>query len=143
MGASLGGGRRSHAGLRAVTGGLALVLIAVAPALARTPGACAGDVEQHCKGIEPGAGRIFSCLRSHGSELSPECKQALKDIKRGPGKRRWLQSSKAWAEACTGDIQSLCKDIPAGAGRIAECLKQHEATLSPACKAAFAPTPTQ
>ena len=135
--------------MRNCAGGLAasvvavLVLFAVAPAMARTPSACDGDVEKLCHGVEPGGGRVFSCLHTHASELSPDCKQALREVKQAPGKHRWLSSSSAWAGVCSGDVATLCKDIPSGAGRIAECLKQHEASLSPACKAAFAPTPAK
>ena len=32
------------------------------------------------------------------------------------------------------DVQKFCKDVQPGAGRIARCLKEHEADLSHACK---------
>jgi hypothetical protein len=35
---------------------------------------------------------------------------------------------------CTDDVQKFCKDVQPGAGRIARCLKEHEADLSRACK---------
>jgi hypothetical protein len=38
-------------------------------------------------------------------------------------------------EACKGDVERFCKDVKPGGGRIMECLKQHEAELSPQCKA--------
>ena len=133
---------RSRAAGLAVALGVGMVLIASAPALARIPAACSGDVEKLCTGVEPGAGRMFTCLRSHGGQLSAECQQALKEVKQHAGGRRWLQQSRAWAGVCSPDIGALCKDIPAGAGRIAECLKAHQANLSAACKAALLPTPT-
>lgn len=37
--------------------------------------------------------------------------------------------------ACKEDIQKYCKDVPRGEGRIIRCMKQHEAALSPECKA--------
>lgn len=36
--------------------------------------------------------------------------------------------------ACGGDVQSLCAGVPAGGGRIIECLASQSASLSPACR---------
>jgi hypothetical protein len=35
---------------------------------------------------------------------------------------------------CADDISKFCKDVKPGGGRIANCLKEHENDLSPACK---------
>ncbi len=35
---------------------------------------------------------------------------------------------------CADDILKFCKDVKPGEGRIANCLKEHEKDLSPACK---------
>jgi hypothetical protein len=42
----------------------------------------------------------------------------------------------AWAadHPCQEDAERLCKGVEPGQGRILQCLKQHEADLSPACK---------
>lgn len=39
--------------------------------------------------------------------------------------------------ACKTDAEKLCKDVQPGDGRLARCLKQHEASVSPACKDAM------
>jgi hypothetical protein len=39
--------------------------------------ACRPDVAQFCGGLQPGGGRIRSCIREHFGQLSPGCKQAL------------------------------------------------------------------
>ena len=36
---------------------------------------------------------------------------------------------------CAADVQKFCASVQPGGGRIIECLKSHEADLSPACKA--------
>jgi hypothetical protein len=36
--------------------------------------------------------------------------------------------------ACRADIEKFCKDVKPGHGNIAQCMKQHEAELSPACR---------
>jgi hypothetical protein len=45
-------------------------------------------------------------------------------------------SSAAMADRpCRADIQKFCADVKPGGGRVAACLKKHDAELSPACKA--------
>ena len=80
------------------------------------------------------------CLEMHASELLPECKKALEE-KRSSSEVRRKRNRKvvAWAEPCMADVQKLCTDIPAGRGRVAECLTQHKAQLSEGCKAVFPP----
>jgi hypothetical protein len=36
--------------------------------------------------------------------------------------------------ACKADYEKFCKDVKPGQGRIAQCMKQHEAEFSLACK---------
>jgi hypothetical protein len=36
--------------------------------------------------------------------------------------------------ACGGDVRSLCGGVPAGGGRIMQCLASQAGALSPACK---------
>ena len=36
--------------------------------------------------------------------------------------------------ACGGDVRALCGDVPAGGGRILQCLAAQAASLSPACR---------
>jgi hypothetical protein len=35
---------------------------------------------------------------------------------------------------CVADANKLCKDVQPGEGRVAQCMKEHEKELSPACK---------
>jgi hypothetical protein len=39
--------------------------------------ACGSDIQNFCSGVQPGGGRIISCLRPHMRELSPDCKGQL------------------------------------------------------------------
>ena len=41
--------------------------------------ACEADADKYCLDVEPGAGRIVSCLRENKSNISTECTSALKD----------------------------------------------------------------
>jgi hypothetical protein len=37
-------------------------------------------------------------------------------------------------QPCRADIQTLCKGVPQGGGKIRDCLRQHASELSPGCK---------
>lgn len=40
--------------------------------------ACRADIDNLCKAIEPGRGRIAECLNGHASELSPGCAEQMR-----------------------------------------------------------------
>jgi hypothetical protein len=44
-----------------------------------------------------------------------------------------LAAEQAHKGACKADVQKLCADVQPGEGRIIECLKTHQAELSPQC----------
>jgi len=97
-----------------------------AGAPAEKPGPCKADVEKLCPGVQPGEGKILSCLKEHKAEVSPQCKTNMKQV---------AQQAKA---ACGADVEKYCMDVPAGKGAIAACLKKHSDDLSPDCKSAVA-----
>lgn len=37
--------------------------------------ACRGDVDQFCKQVKGGGGRVHACLRTHRAELSSSCRK--------------------------------------------------------------------
>ncbi len=50
--------------------------------------ACQGDVQQFCKDVKPGGGRIARCLKEHKDELSAGCKGKIGEMKeKRAGKR--------------------------------------------------------
>jgi hypothetical protein len=59
---------------------------------ARPREACRADLARLCKGIEPGGGRIRDCIKAHRSEISPQCRAALR------GSRERRQAAKAQAK---------------------------------------------
>jgi hypothetical protein len=46
----------------------------------------------------------------------------------------------ALKEACDSDVQKFCAGVPAGTGKIMQCLKKNAAGLSDTCKAQWAKT---
>jgi Cysteine rich repeat len=134
---------RSQKGALVALSATALLLASLSPVAAKPPQECAAEVDKYCQDVPEGAGRIFVCLEKHQSQLSQPCQQAMSQRQHRAQKGRTRRQRPGWASPCMGDIAKLCKGIPAGAGRIAECLKQHEAELSIACKSVFPPKAKQ
>jgi hypothetical protein len=88
-------------------------------------GPCQEDVQRLCADVKPGQGRMARCLREKEAEVSPACREFLKQ-------RR--SEFRAARTACADDMKRLCADVRPGQGRVAACLKRHEAELSPECK---------
>jgi hypothetical protein len=49
--------------------------------------ACKQDVHTLCADVHPGGGRIAACLQSHASEVSADCKAAIKAARDQPGQQ--------------------------------------------------------
>jgi hypothetical protein len=97
--------------------------------------ACKADVQQHCKDVQPGEGRIVGCLRKNEGTLSAPCKEQL--AKMDERREHAHERMHAAAEACKGDAKQYCADVKPGEGRVLHCLKQNEAKLSAGCKSAL------
>ncbi|HAM36764.1 MAG TPA: hypothetical protein DEB40_00530 [Elusimicrobia bacterium] len=91
--------------------------------------ACKADIERLCPEGKPGQ----MCLKEHEAELSPDCKTDRAEAKLLMEKARQAKATRA---ACKKDIQKFCKDAAAKGG-VGKCILEHEAELSPACKAAL------
>ncbi len=101
-----------------------LVLLAAAPAaLAGNP--CQGDVETFCSEVPPGGGEIVRCLNRHRDEITPECRDRMRE-----DAKRILQVS----ADCLDDVDRYCSDVNPGEGRVAACLARNERRLEPACR---------
>lgn len=92
---------------------------------AQGPGPCKEDAKKLCGDIKPGQGRVMRCMHEKESQLSPACAEHLKQAQAEHRER---------AEACRDDRKKFCGDVKPGQGRVAACMKQHEAELSAACK---------
>jgi cysteine rich repeat protein len=107
---------------------LCLTLVGGEGAFAQGPGACQGDIQQFCKDVQQGGGRIAQCLKQHKQELSPECKTRIAEI---------AKQIKEVHKACEDDLLTFCPGIKPGGGRVAQCLKANKDNLSDDCKAAI------
>ena len=91
---------------------------------------CVYDMQKLCADTG-GGGKMMECLKKNQDKLSAGCKTAVANAEKGGG-----SSAKRGGriQACQPDIAKLCKDVPRGGGRLAECLRSHEAQLSAECK---------
>jgi Cysteine rich repeat len=102
----------------------AIVLLSTTSAMAQQRAIakqCAADVRAACGGVQPGDGRIRSCLNSHLKDLTPPC-QAI------------LVRAAAVGKACRGDVRQICADVKPGSGRIEACIQSHLTDFSSPCK---------
>lgn len=56
-------------------------------------GACKADVEQFCKDVKPGQGRLAACLKEHKDDVSQPCKDAVKSAAEKRAERRKANQS--------------------------------------------------
>lgn len=129
------------------------VLAQIAPPAAPQPGAtvagsvtaspmaaCRADMKTLCAGVERGKGAKLKCLVENKDQASVECQAVMASIQERGGKRAGNKADKAGKvgrfAACQGDIAALCPEAAKGGGR-AQCLRQNEAKVSPACGVAL------
>jgi hypothetical protein len=89
--------------------------------------ACEGDVSKLCKDVQPGDGRVVTCLKDNESRLSTGCQSAFND---------WRLERMKLTSACAGDLGKWCQQVPEGGGRILRCLREHSAQLTSDCRSA-------
>jgi hypothetical protein len=46
-------------------------------AVAAARAACATDIEKLCPAVQPGGGRVLTCLKQHQDQVTDGCKQAV------------------------------------------------------------------
>lgn len=102
---------------------------------------CQKDIDAYCKDVTRGEGRILQCLAAHQDKISGRCGYALDDA--SLQLQRVVLAVKHVAAECKAELEKHCADIPAGDGRIAQCLKTNNATLGAGCKQAMQDTQMQ
>jgi hypothetical protein len=95
--------------------------------------ACKSDIENFCKGISVGGGRIARCLKENESKLSPGCKVEIEE-KLAVAKEKGA----GFKQECEANVQEFCSGIQPGGGRIIRCLKQNQSKLAKGCQDALA-----
>ncbi|MBV9459572.1 MAG: hypothetical protein JO141_18915 [Bradyrhizobium sp.] len=125
---------------------------------------CRSDYPKVCAGVPTGGAPALQCLEKNKAKLSSACEKAVAAASGGGGApaatgapatanaspdaapgaapppalvlrpMRPREVLFVMRSACGADVQSLCTGVPAGGGRIIECLASQSASLSPACR---------
>jgi hypothetical protein len=97
---------------------------------------CNSELVQYCAEVTPGDSRLLACLYAHADKLSGQCEHALYDaaarLERAIGAITYV------ADECRAELETHCASVEVGDGRVAQCLKDHTAELSPGCSQALA-----
>ncbi len=96
---------------------------------------CANELKSYCKGVLLGEGRVAACLYAYEDKLSTQCAVAVyrgvEDFFAANANLRY------YAKQCSADLLQYCSKVPAGDGRLYECIKKNKATLTDACRDAL------
>jgi hypothetical protein len=99
---------------------------------------CDEDIKQHCSGLGDNAPKIFMCLAAYEEHLSPACRdgilEAALSIKMGAEALDYSVS------ACEADVDTHCREVQPGEGRIVGCIKANESRVSKECITALKET---
>jgi hypothetical protein len=87
---------------------------------------CKVEQDKFCKEMKHPKAKAIQCLAEHKDDLSDGCKSYLKTYS-----EQMQQNMKA---GCKADVDSFCKWVLPGGGRILKCLFKNEASLSDSCK---------
>jgi hypothetical protein len=102
-----------------------------------TDGPCAAALARFCKDVPAGEGRLRACLMAHEKELPADCRARI-GRQAGGARRREAPMGPRELRACRTDLEVHCAGIASGGGRWLACLRQHEAAITPGCRAAIA-----
>jgi hypothetical protein len=95
---------------------------------------CRSERANFCAKVTPGKGRFLMCALAHEDQLSANCKGAVFDAMAELGEI--VNNLQFAVSNCKADIESKCKDVDPGQGRIAQCLINQKASLSEGCQEA-------
>ena len=116
-----------------VVSGLVWSTPAFAQEKAKRMSACTEDEQKFCPDAKTARERA-QCLKSHEADLSQGCKDLRMRLANARAKGQEMRA--AMKDACKSDAETLCKDAKPGRA-MTQCLRSHEADLSPACKDAL------
>ena len=96
---------------------------------------CKQELETYCKDVTPGQGRVLACLYSRSDKLSGQCEYALYDA--AVQLERAVSALSYVVNECDSDLEKLCSGVPAGQGRLLNCLETNDKQVSGRCRQAL------
>jgi hypothetical protein len=96
---------------------------------------CKVELEKYCSQVTPGQGRVLSCLYAYQDKLSGQCEYALYDA--AAQLERAIAALSYVINECGDDLEKHCSSVPAGEGRLLECLEKNDKQVSGRCRQAL------
>jgi hypothetical protein len=96
---------------------------------------CKTELDTYCKDVTPGEGRVLACLYAHSDKLSGKCEYALYDA--AAQLERAVAALSYVVNECADDLDQFCRDVPAGQGRLLDCIEKNDKKVSSRCKDAI------
>jgi hypothetical protein len=112
--------------------------LSYADAIDQLAGACRGDLQRYCRGVELGGGHLKACLDAHQNVVSPQCQQTRANVYASIGRR--IAAQRDIGDICSADIERLCGTSHADAHLVECLLSVSPAAISPQCNQAFTDT---
>lgn len=100
---------------------------------------CRADLDAYCSHVTPGDQRLLACLYAHEDKISDRCRANVTDALLIVDVE--LAQTNRIGAMCGSDILTHCGDVEPGDGRIAACLTERVAALSPGCQEALQDLP--
>lgn len=96
---------------------------------------CEQELQTYCKDVTPGEGRVLACLYAHSDKLSGRCEFALYDA--AAQLERAVAALTYVANECEDDLDKFCANVPAGEGRLLDCLEKNKEKITKRCTQAL------
>jgi len=96
---------------------------------------CKQELETFCKDVTPGEGRVLACLYAHNDKLSGKCEYALYDA--AAQLERAVAALSYAMNECRDDLEKFCSGVPAGQGRLLNCIRTNDGKVSERCRQAI------
>jgi hypothetical protein len=109
--------------------------VSYAEAAERLAAACGKDVDEYCRGVNLGSGRMKNCLSQNRDSLSADCKETYTQVFTLIEKR--AQARTAVLKLCDVEIRKLCSGVAKGDGQVLECVLTASTGVSRKCTQAI------
>jgi Cysteine rich repeat len=100
--------------------------------------ACETDIQSYCSQVTLGEGRMLHCMAAHEDKISGRCQYAF--YQAATILEQIAQATAYVANQCATDIETHCRDVAMGEGRILMCLSENQAEVSDSCNQAVSDT---
>jgi len=119
-------------GIKGALGFLMVLTVALsARAEARQADLCENDADRYCSNVEPGANRVWQCLKKNEPKLTPACMRLVEK------RSVQVEEHEDVQKVCKAERKKHCRYVQWGDGRMKKCLMFHQAEMSDKCRAAL------